>query len=107
MNHFAKTLCESVLFWFVSLLAVGPLCVLMETANSEIMRQSCGPLQPYVNSLVRSSSCNSGEPGQFLWSPDETTPDVVYYQVKFLKPFRDTIISLWGWSEIPHCTGLV
>ena len=81
MDHFAKKSLWKCVILVCVLLAVGPLCVLMETANSEIVRQSCGPLQPYVNSLVPSSSCNSGEPSQFFWSPDETTPDVVYYQV--------------------------
>jgi len=52
----------------------------METATSEIVRQSCNVLQPYITSLELGSSCNSGEPGKLVWTPDENTPNVVYYQ---------------------------
>ncbi|XP_022237923.1 protein Skeletor, isoforms B/C-like [Limulus polyphemus] len=24
--------------------------------------------------------CDSGEPGEFIWTPDKNTPDLVYYQ---------------------------
>ena len=62
-------------------LAVGRLCELMETATSERSRQSCSEIGPYVTTLVPSASCNSGQPGTLVWTPDESTPDVVYYQV--------------------------
>ena len=31
-----------------------------------------------------SLQCDEGEPAVFTWTPDETTPDEVYYQVKQL-----------------------
>jgi len=60
-------------------LIVGQLCQLMETGSSSNIRQSCSPLQSYLTSL--SSSCNSGDPGTLIWTPDESTPNTVYYQV--------------------------
>ena len=53
---------------------------------SETMRQTCDAgLTQYVNSLALSASTlcrsNSGQPGRLVWTPDENTPDVVYYQV--------------------------
>ena len=33
----------------------------------------------YLPTLVL--ECNDGEPGMFTWTPDENTPDTVYYQV--------------------------
>ena len=33
----------------------------------------------YLPTLVL--ECDDGEPGMFTWTPDENTPDTVYYQV--------------------------
>ena len=60
---------------------VGRLCELRETAASEISRQGCNDLQTYISTLETTASCNSGEPGTLVWTPDENTPDIVYYQV--------------------------
>ena len=64
-----------VLFWF----AVGALCRYSEVSQSEVLRQSCGPYGDYFNSLE--FECRNGTHGKLLWSPDENTPDLVYYQV--------------------------
>ena len=53
----------------------------METEASETTRQTCGDLQMYIDTLETPASCNSGEPGKLVWTPDENTPDLVYYQV--------------------------
>ncbi len=47
-------------------------------AASDI-RTSCGSLDDYENALT--TTCVSGSPGVFKWTPDDSTPDVVYYQV--------------------------
>ena len=60
---------------------VGRLCELRETTASETSRQSCNDLQTYISTLETTASCNSGEPGTLVWTPDENTPDLVYYQV--------------------------
>ena len=45
------------------------------------MRERCGSLSSYL-SLLGSPVCSAGEPGVITWTPDEETPDVVYYQVR-------------------------
>ena len=60
---------------------VGRLCELRETAASEISRQGCNDLQAYIGTLETPASCNSGEPGTLVWTPDDDTDDLVYYQV--------------------------
>ena len=71
----------SIFSWYDSLIstAVGPLCELSETGESERMRQSCGSYDDYINSL--GSMCQPGDPGELIWTPDDSTPDRVYYQV--------------------------
>lgn len=51
----------------------------METATSGIIRQTCDTYENYVGSL--NMMCVSGTPGTLVWTPDESTPDLVYYQV--------------------------
>ena len=60
---------------------VGRLCQLLETPASQNTRESCSDLQTYIDTLETPASCNSGEPGKLVWTPDENTPDLVYYQV--------------------------
>ena len=60
--------------------SVGPLCELMETAKSGIIRQTCDTYDNYIGSL--NLMCVSGTPGTLVWTPDENTPDLVYYQVR-------------------------
>lgn len=57
----------------------GPLCEYTETSISETLRQSCRPFEEYFNSL--DFTCQAGEPAKLVWTPDENTPDLVYYQV--------------------------
>ena len=60
-------------------LVVGRLCQSTETESATNIREGCGPLDSYLSAL--DSSCGNGGPGIFDWTPDEDTPDVVYYQV--------------------------
>ena len=59
--------------------AVGALCEYSETMTSELVRQSCGPYNEYIGSL--DFTCLNGTHGKLIWTPDENTPDLVYYQV--------------------------
>ena len=59
--------------------SVGPLCEKSETGASESIRQRCESYDDYINSLT--SACQTGEPGKLIWTPDDSTPDLVYYQV--------------------------
>ena len=58
---------------------VGPLCEFSDTSQSEGIRQSCGPYDDYISNL--SYMCQEGDPGELIWTPDDNTPDLVYYQV--------------------------
>ena len=58
---------------------VGPLCELSETGESESIRQTCKSYEEYISSL--NSTCQAGEPGRLIWTPDDDTPNLVYYQV--------------------------
>lgn len=51
----------------------------METATSGVIRQTCDTYDNYIGSL--NLMCVSGSPGTLVWTPDENTPDLVYYQV--------------------------
>ena len=64
----------------VILLSVGALCEYTETTSSEALRQSCDSFDAYRNSLA--FSCRNGTRGTLVWTPDENTPNLVYYQVQ-------------------------
>ena len=57
----------------------GRLCNAAETTTSIGIRERCGNLTAYQASLE--STCQAGQPGVLVWTPDENTPDLVYYQV--------------------------
>lgn len=65
---------------------VGELCSYIETTMSATLRGSCADLNTYTNSLRLSGSCSNGtrKPGRLVWTPNENTPDIVYYQVHVL-----------------------
>ena len=62
--------------------SVGKQCQLLETTSSTYLRESCSDLDMYINSLEYSESCSTGTPGILIWTPDNDTPDLVYYQVR-------------------------
>lgn len=76
--------------------AVGELCKHVESPQSEVLRQNCFDLEDYTDTLSLAGSCRSGsgQPGKIVWTPDENTPDVVYYQVS-------TIIIITGSVSMP------
>ena len=46
---------------------------------AELVRQSCGPYDDYISGLE--ITCRNGTHGKLIWTPDENTPNLVYYQV--------------------------
>ncbi len=74
---------QSLLIHYCLIIIVGQLCELTETpTTSQNTRESCSSnLQDYLDTLSISSACATAQPGILVWTPDETTPDTVYYQV--------------------------
>ena len=60
---------------------VGRLCELVETPSALASRTSCQDLDDYLSKLEEGSGCSQGQAGTLSWTPDENTPDTVYYQV--------------------------
>ncbi len=60
---------------------VGRLCELEETPSALASRTSCQNLDDYLSKLAEGSGCSQGQPGTLSWTPDQDTPDIVYYQV--------------------------
>lgn len=69
--------CFSPLFVY----AVGTFCSFNEGNTSPTIRQQCGTIQQYLGSLGKTCDQNPPTAGEIVFSPDDTTPDVVYYQV--------------------------
>ena len=64
--------------------AVGPLCAYTSTAASQQVLEDCrSNLTDYETNLVPpAAGCGQGTlTNTFTWTPDEDTPDLVYYQV--------------------------
>ncbi len=61
------------------LYVVGRLCMLTESEEAIQVRERCGNLDDYLGNL--NTSCREGQPGSIVWTPDENTPSLVYYQV--------------------------
>ena len=64
-------------------LAVGRLCELTEPPAALASRTSCQDLNNYLSLLEEKSGCSQGQPGTLTWTPDQNTPDIVYYQVTY------------------------
>ncbi len=65
----------------IKTLVTGRWCNYEETDESNRLRQECSTtLRNYTDSL--SLSCDPGRGGVLTWTPDDNTPDLVYYQVK-------------------------
>ena len=55
----------------------------METSSSGDVAATCSSsLEDYLNTLDVSCEGDEGDVGILTWTPDENTPDVVYYQVR-------------------------
>ncbi len=64
---------------------VGRLCELRESAAARNARERCEDLRVYLNE-ISTPECAEGEPGTITWTPNDDTPDLLYYQVKIIGP---------------------
>ena len=76
---FTDTVTVQVFIMQLLSLIAGRLCSCSETDLAAQTRESCGSREDYERYL--DCSCRDGEPAILTWTPDEETPDVVYYQV--------------------------
>ena len=62
---------------------VGPLCVHQSTLSSGPVNENCDmTFQDYFNTLdLTCDGARITDAGVLVWTPDENTPDIVYYQV--------------------------
>ena len=59
----------------------------MESSSSGDVATSCSSsLEDYLNTLTVSCEGDESEAATLTWTPDDNTPDLVYYQVKLVKP---------------------
>ena len=71
----------SVLYDYCTSLA-GRHCEHMETDTSAAVAENCNSnLQEYLDTLTVTCQGDESEVAILTWTPDENTPDVVYYQV--------------------------
>ncbi len=75
---------------------VGRLCELVETPSALASRTSCQDLDDYLSKLEDGSGCSQGQAGTLSWTPDENTPDTVYYQVSRL-------FEVLSWLYVLQC----
>ena len=62
--------------------SAGRLCEHIETDDSAAVAEDCdSELQEYLDTLDVTCQSNESEAAILTWTPDENTPDVVYYQV--------------------------
>ena len=62
---------------YVAYFTVGRFCEYRNTAGDRSGEFTS--FDKYVDTLTL--ECDAGESGTFTWTPDESTPDTVYYQV--------------------------
>ena len=63
--------------------SAGRYCSHEETAGSESVALDCdSTLQDYLDTLSVSCEGDESDAAILTWTPDENTPDVVYYQVR-------------------------
>ena len=70
--------------WFLQ--AVGPYCEYRETSAARMALDECGTFQEYLGGLSRErcpvvSIADVSNGASFTWTPDDNTPNTVYYQV--------------------------
>ncbi|XP_064398586.1 protein Skeletor, isoforms B/C-like [Halichondria panicea] len=61
-------------------LGIGPYCEYKDSGASMIALDNCGSFQDYLGGLNKEACRTDDPPGVFTWTPDESTPDLVYYQ---------------------------
>ena len=81
--------------WLFSIFnPAGRYCAHEETDESASVAENCdSTLQEYLDTL--NVTCqDEGEAAILKWTPDENTPDVVYYQVK-----QHKVLWKFSWLE--------
>lgn len=54
----------------------------METPEASFVLHTCGSHESFVNELVyENPACSSSGTDTLTWTPDDSTPNMVYYQV--------------------------
>ena len=67
----------------------GRHCQHLETSSSGDVATNCSSrLDDYLNTLTVSCQGDESEAAILTWTPDDNTPDLVYYQVKLVKPIH-------------------
>ena len=62
--------------------AVGPLCEYRSNVVAEDIADNCNSLLCHYEAALTPPDCTASDgTNSFTWTPDESTPDVVYYQV--------------------------
>lgn len=60
---------------------VGRLCEYFEPEEASTILDTCGTFADYLSVVTGvDPQCDTGEPGMLVWTPDEDTPDEVFYQ---------------------------
>lgn len=59
--------------------SVGRYCEYQQSTEAAAILDSCGSQADYTAALA--GFCKTGSVGVLEWTPDENTPDTVYYQV--------------------------
>ena len=86
----------------VKLFAVGPYCEYTATADSRAALNDCGTFQEFLDALSRGSCpplTSLNHTAGFTWTPNNTTPDTLYYQVSYiddLNTFLKMAVALGG-----------
>ena len=69
---------ESIIFWYYhDCISEGCYCEYISSENAD----NFPTFAEYQETLTKECDCDQG--GMFTWTPDENTPDLVYYQVKW------------------------
>ena len=71
----------------------GRLCEHVETEDSAAVAENCdSELQDYLDTLDVTCQSNESDAAILSWTPDDNTPDIVYYQVS--SPFIALYIAI-------------
>ena len=70
-------------YYEMKIFTAGRYCSHVETASSGAVAEDCDRnLQDYLDTLTVNCEGEESEAAILTWTPDENTPDVVYYQVR-------------------------
>ena len=72
------------MYYEMKISTAGRYCSHVETASSGAVAEDCDRnLQDYLDTLTVTCEGEESEVAVLTWTPDENTPDVVYYQVSY------------------------